>query len=181
MCVWVLSHFSCVRLFATLWIVTHQAPLSVGFSRQEYWSGLPCAPPGIFPTQESKAHLWHILHCRHTLFTIELLGHKHSLTKGNDLKEMWTWRFLSRRPSPWQSSKMSSNLQRCCSGAHIFLCLSHSKSRPSAPAAVRLLSDLRVSTVFLHICGQTASPCKFTQCPHLPTTAFWSPSPSTDN
>ena len=44
-CVCVLSHFSCVRLFATLWTVAHQAPLSIGFSRQEYWSGLPCSPP----------------------------------------------------------------------------------------------------------------------------------------
>jgi len=35
----VLSHFSHVRLFATLWTVAHQAPLSMGFSRQKYWSG----------------------------------------------------------------------------------------------------------------------------------------------
>ena len=42
-----LSHFSCVWLFATLWAVAHQAPLSMGFSRQEYWSGLPCPPPGF--------------------------------------------------------------------------------------------------------------------------------------
>ena len=41
-----LSHFSCFRLFATLWPVTLQAPLSMGFSRQEYWSGLPCPSPG---------------------------------------------------------------------------------------------------------------------------------------
>ena len=32
---------------ATLWTVAHQAPLCMGFSRQEYWSGLPCPPPGI--------------------------------------------------------------------------------------------------------------------------------------
>ena len=44
-CVCVLSCFSCVRLFATLWTVAHQAPLSMGFPRQEYWSGLPCPPP----------------------------------------------------------------------------------------------------------------------------------------
>ena len=37
-----LSHFSRVRLFATPWTVAHQAPPSMGFSRQEYWSGLPC-------------------------------------------------------------------------------------------------------------------------------------------
>ena len=39
----------CVLLFATPWTVAHQAPLSVGFSRQEYWSGLSCPPPGDPP------------------------------------------------------------------------------------------------------------------------------------
>ena len=42
----VLSHFSCIRLFATLWIIACQAPLSKGFSKQEYWSGLPFPSPG---------------------------------------------------------------------------------------------------------------------------------------
>ena len=45
-CVCMLSHFSHIWLFATPWTVVHQAPLSVGLSRQEYWSGLPCPPPG---------------------------------------------------------------------------------------------------------------------------------------
>ena len=36
-------------LFATLWTVAYQAPLSIGFSRQEYWSGLPCPAPGDLP------------------------------------------------------------------------------------------------------------------------------------
>ena len=49
LCVYVLSHFSCVHLFATLWTVAFQAPLSMGFSRQEYWSGLLCPPPGDLP------------------------------------------------------------------------------------------------------------------------------------
>ena len=39
-----LSHFSCVQTFVTLWTVALQAPLSMGFSRQEYWSGLSCPP-----------------------------------------------------------------------------------------------------------------------------------------
>ena len=39
---------SCPTL-ATLWTVAFQAPLSMGFSRQEYWSGLPCPPPGDPP------------------------------------------------------------------------------------------------------------------------------------
>ena len=45
--VYMLSCFSCVWLFVTLWTSACQAPLSVGFSRQEYWSGLPCPPPGV--------------------------------------------------------------------------------------------------------------------------------------
>ena len=49
MCSCVLSHFSHVQLFATTWTVACQAPLSVGFSRQEYWSGLPYPPPGDLP------------------------------------------------------------------------------------------------------------------------------------
>ena len=42
-------HFSRVQLFVTLWTVAHQAPLSMGFSRHEYWSGLPCPPSGDLP------------------------------------------------------------------------------------------------------------------------------------
>ena len=38
-----------VQLFVTPWTVAHQAPLSMGFSRQEHWSGLPCPPPGDLP------------------------------------------------------------------------------------------------------------------------------------
>ena len=46
-----LSHFRHVRLFATLWTVVCQAPLPMGFSRQEYWSGLPFPTPGDLPDQ----------------------------------------------------------------------------------------------------------------------------------
>ena len=44
-----LGLLSRVLLFATPWTVAHQAPLSMGFSRQEYCSGLPCPPPGDLP------------------------------------------------------------------------------------------------------------------------------------
>ena len=44
-----LSRFSCVRLFATLWTVAHQVPLLMGFSKEEYWSELPCPSPGDLP------------------------------------------------------------------------------------------------------------------------------------
>ena len=44
-----LSRFSLVQLFETLWAVTGQAPLSMGFSKQEYWSGLPFPSPEDLP------------------------------------------------------------------------------------------------------------------------------------
>ena len=48
-CASALSHFSHVQLFAIPWIIALQAPLSMGFPRQEYWSGLPCPTPGDLP------------------------------------------------------------------------------------------------------------------------------------
>ena len=53
-----LSH---VWLFVTPWTVARQAPLTMGFSRQEYCCGLPCLLQGVFPTQGSNLRL---LHCR---------------------------------------------------------------------------------------------------------------------
>ena len=52
-----LSSFSHIQLFATLWTVARQAPLSMGFSRQEYWTGLPCSPPGDLPDPGIKPAL----------------------------------------------------------------------------------------------------------------------------
>ena len=60
----VLSHFNCVRLFVTLWTLAHQPPLSVGFPRQEYWSGLP-SPPGDLPDPRIEpTSAAFLLHCR---------------------------------------------------------------------------------------------------------------------
>ena len=44
---------SCVQFFVTLWTIASQAPLSMGFSRQEYWSGLPFPPPGDWPRDQT--------------------------------------------------------------------------------------------------------------------------------
>ena len=46
---------SCVQLFVTLCTVAHQSPLSMGFPRQEYWSGLPFTPPGDLPDPKMEA------------------------------------------------------------------------------------------------------------------------------
>ena len=61
--VWMLSCLSCVQLFATLGATARQAPLSMKFSRQEYWSVLPCLPPGdLFLTQGLNPFLLRLLH-----------------------------------------------------------------------------------------------------------------------
>ena len=54
MCAYALSCFSHAQLFVTLWTVALWAPLSMRFSRQEYWSGLPCLPPGECPNSQIK-------------------------------------------------------------------------------------------------------------------------------
>ena len=59
-----LSH---VWLLATPWTAAYQAPPSMGFSRQEYWTGVPFPSQGIFPTQGSNPGL---LHCRQTLYRL---------------------------------------------------------------------------------------------------------------
>ena len=58
---------SCVRLFVTPWTIDYQGSLSMGFSRQEYWRGLPFHSPGIFLTQGSNPVL---LPCRQTLYPL---------------------------------------------------------------------------------------------------------------
>jgi len=58
--------FVCIQSYPTLCdsvdCEAQQAPLSLEFSRQEYWSGLPFPPPGIFPTQVLNPHLLRLLH-----------------------------------------------------------------------------------------------------------------------
>ena len=48
------QELSCVHVFVTSWILTYQAPLSIGFPRQKYWSGLPFPPPGDLPDPKIK-------------------------------------------------------------------------------------------------------------------------------
>ena len=55
-------HFSHALLFATLWTVQRQAPLSMGISRQQYWSGSPCPSPGDLPTLEWNLYVLRLLH-----------------------------------------------------------------------------------------------------------------------
>ena len=56
--VYILSRFSRVWLFETPWTVAHQAPLSVGFPRQGYWSGLPLPSPGESSHPRDRTHVF---------------------------------------------------------------------------------------------------------------------------
>ena len=61
LCCAVLSFFNHAQLFATLWTINCQAPLSMGFSSQGYWSGLPCPPWGTFLTRDPNLQLLQLL------------------------------------------------------------------------------------------------------------------------
>ena len=69
-----MKSLSRVRLFGIPWPVAYQASLSMGFSRQEYWSGLPFPSPENLPDPELNPGL---SHCRQTLF---FLSHQGSMT-----------------------------------------------------------------------------------------------------
>ena len=76
MCCAVLSH-SVVSNSTTLWTVVHQLPLSMGFSKQEYWSELPCLPPGDLPKGFNSQGLnTGLLNCRQILYHLSHQGSK---------------------------------------------------------------------------------------------------------
>ena len=69
-----LSCFSCVQLFATLWTEVHQAPLSRGFSRQEYWRGCHALLRALLLTHGSNPHLLCLLHWQVSSLPLGPLG-----------------------------------------------------------------------------------------------------------
>ena len=98
---WVLSCFSCVQLFVTLWTIAFKAPLSVGFSRQEYWSVLPFPPPGDLPDPGIKPKSPVSLALAGRFFTTRTTQ---LFTMAEhwriDAFELWCWRRLLRVPWP---------------------------------------------------------------------------------
>ena len=105
-----MKSLSRVRLFATLWTVAHQAPPSMGFSRQEYWSGLPFPSLGVFQTRGSNPGL---PRCRQMLLTSEPPGKPYLIIREGDFSVYqfkWKWKSVVSNSlqfhgpfSPWNS------------------------------------------------------------------------------
>ena len=96
-----LSRFSHVQFCATPWTAACQAPLSMGFSRQESWRRLPCSPPGALSTQGLNLDL---LHCSQILYqraTREALSLDNMDKQADLLSSSWA-RILEGR---WSASR----------------------------------------------------------------------------
>ena len=77
-CMCVLSLFNLVLFIATLWTIARQACLSVGFSRQKYWSGFPFPSPGDLHSQGWNSRL---LHCKQIILPSELPSNTNGFEK----------------------------------------------------------------------------------------------------
>ena len=84
-CAWVLSRLSCVLLFATPWTVAPQAPLSMGFPRQDTEVGCHAHLQGVFPTQGSTPHLLHLLNRQAGSLALSHLGSPRWVVTGGHL------------------------------------------------------------------------------------------------
>ena len=114
----------CICLFETPWTVAHQAPLSMEFSRQEYWSGLLFPTPGIFPTQGSNLQLLGLLHCRQILYYCSTWE---ALTK---MRTIFSWSHKGDNPeasSPGGNRRQGVHLVTCfcCSAWDCLISLTH--------------------------------------------------------
>ena len=103
------SCFSHVRFFATLCAVAHKAPLSMGFSRQVYFSGLPCPTPGDLPDPGTEPHL---LYCRQFLYPLShlhLLNLQYVRYKNIIYSSFWGKDIIPTKISCWDKSLQQPN------------------------------------------------------------------------
>ena len=91
-----LSYFSRVWLSMTPWTAALQAPLSLGFSRQESWSGLPCPAPGDLPDPGIKPALLYLLHWQAGSLALETSLHFTAIIK--HLPQAWNLQWICQEP-----------------------------------------------------------------------------------
>ena len=101
--------FSHVRLFATLWTVAHKAPLSMGFSRQEYCH----APRGALPTQGLNLCLLCLLPCRWVFYPLSHLGSPVYSCKGISIQSLKGRKFWHMGEHEW-ALKTLCQVEYCC-------------------------------------------------------------------
>ena len=121
---------SLVRLFATLWAVAHQAPLSMGFPRQEYWNGLPFSSPGDIPDPGIELTSPEFPACAGRLFTTE------------PITIPWAWEASQALSLMGQRSSLSLHLQS--------LNLSHSLSAEDPPPTSSRIENPPVWRLWTH-------------------------------
>ena len=135
---WLLS---CVQLFAALWTVACQAPLSMEFSRQEYWSGLPFPSPGGM-TRGALSHLGNIspcpkdpTHCVSCSVMSDSLRLHGLSPPGSSVHGILQARILEWVAMPFSrgSSQPRDRTQVSCVVGGFFCCLSHQGSPSKAP------------------------------------------------
>ena len=102
---------SCIQLFATPWTIAHlcQAPLSMGFSRQEYWRGLPFPPPRIFPSQRLNLRLLCLPHWQADSLPLHLRFYNSARCyqdKPGSHVHLWRERVWPQCPLPLQNTKL---------------------------------------------------------------------------
>ena len=98
MCCAVLSRYSHVQLFATPWTVTLKVPLSMEFSRQEYWSGLPWPPPGNLPHSGTEPASLCLLLWQVSSLSLELPGKPPLISDPHNNGKVWD---TARSASMW--------------------------------------------------------------------------------
>ena len=104
-----LSRFSPVQLFVTLRTVAWQAPLSIRFSRQEYWNGLPCPPLEDLPDLGSSLGLLCLLNWKEISLSLVAPGSpKEAECQRTDAFEVRYWRRLLR--VPWTARRSNQSI-----------------------------------------------------------------------
>ena len=149
----VLSCFSHVWLFAILWTVAHKAPLSMGFSRQEYWSGLSCPPPGDLPNPGIKPVSLMSLVLAGRFFTTSTTWETHLfqvLALSASMSVIYSSRvFTSNSICFREEEKPPHNSPPCCSGcSHLrasLLAIPFAGELPSPPNPLQDLTPMSPS------------------------------------
>ena len=106
--------FSSVQLFGTQWIVACQILLSMGFCKQEYWSGLPCSPPGDLPKPGIKPRSSTL---QVDSLPAELLGKLHMV-----MNSTICWEALHDHVIPWCSEVSFQGQAKILLAGHLMCC-----------------------------------------------------------